>query len=40
MLDHEDFAARRAVPGHKKKDPEGSSFFPLPRLDSNQQPSG
>ncbi len=38
--DHEDRAPPHMVPQDAKKDPEGSSFVPLPRLDSNQQPSG
>jgi hypothetical protein len=38
--DHEDRGALRLVPADAKKDPEGSSSVPLPRLDSNQQPSG
>ena len=34
--DHEDRAPPRMVPRDAKKDPEGSSFVLLPRLDSNQ----
>ncbi len=34
--DHEDLTGPRTVPGDAKKDPEGSFFVWLPRLDSNQ----
>ena len=40
MLDGEDSDRPVPVPGERKKDPEGSSSVWLPRLDSNQQPSG